>query len=514
MELNEIFKYITVVWREMCQRKFKVALAISLFSFTIMFLGMVKLSNFSSSVTIFADNQNIIKPLLGNKASVTGIKQNRTEQVRDIIHSPRVLTQVVDSIYGEQAFPTPRSKDLKLSQLRKDITIKGLSSNYIKISYQDDSAERTFQILNKVVSLFIESSANAKREESRNAYNFIEQQTRSYKERLLSAETKLKTFQSNNFDGTEMEVNQRIASLRATIEEMKIQVQESNTRINSLKKQLSGESKFAESDFESAVYHAKLQQLKQKKAELLLQYKEDYPAIIVLNYQIADLNKTITEVTNKILPEANLNANFNPLYKELRSKQAAAEVEKQTLINRLNAFNSLLNEAYDRRKRIANNKAELSELTRDYSVFQIQYEDMLAKKEKARISMVLDIQGQGVNFKLQEAATYPTTPKGPRFIHFFIAAPIISLLLIIMLFAAKILLDNRIRFATQLHIIDNMPVLASFGHVSCDQEQLRQRRQNYLLLSFTVLMTSLYVLIALNHKYDLTISQYLNWGAI
>lgn len=514
MELNEIFKYITVVWREICQRKFKVALAISLFSFTIMLLGMIKLSNFSSSVTIFADNQNIIKPLLGSKASVTGIKQNRTEQVRDIIHSPRLLTQAVDSIYGERAFPTPRSKDLKLSQLRKNITIKGLSSNYIKISYQDDSAERTFQVLNKVVSLFIESSAKAKQEESRSAYNFIEQQTRSYKERLLSAETKLKDFQSNNFDGTEMEVNQRIASLRATIEEMKIQAQESNTRIRTLKKQLSGESKFAENGFESAVYHAKLKNLEQKKAELLLQYKEDYPAIIVLNYQIADMNKTITEVINNTAPESNLNANFNPLYKELRSKLATAKVEKQTLLNRLNAFNTLLNEAYERRKRIANNKAELSELTRDYSVFQLQYEDMLAKKEKARISMVLDIQGQGVNFKLQEAATYPTTPKGPRFIHFFVAAPIVSVLVIIMLFVAKIILDNRIRFASQLHIIDNMPVLASFGHVNCSQEKQQRRRQNYLLLSFATGMTALYILIALNHKYDLTISQYLNFGAI
>jgi uncharacterized protein involved in exopolysaccharide biosynthesis len=73
---------------------------------------------------------------------------------------------------------------------------------------------------------------------------------------------------------------------------------------------------------------------------------------------------------------------------------SAAEIEHRTLLNRLNAFNRLLDESYERRKRIANNKAELSELTRDYSVFQMQYEEMLTKKEKARISMELDIQGQ------------------------------------------------------------------------------------------------------------------------
>lgn len=512
MELSEIFKYIKVAWRELCQRKFKVALAVTVFSFAIMFLGMVRLSNFSSSVTIFADNQNIIKPLLGAKASVTGVKQNRTEQVRDIIHSPRLLTQVITEVYGENAFPTAKSKELKLNQLRKNITIKGLSGNYIKISYKDDSAERTFEIINKVVSLFIEDSANAKREESRNAYNFVEQQTASYKELLLAAESKLKHFQSTNFDGTEAEVNERIASLRSTIEEMKIQVQESNTRVQSLEKQLSEESKFTSNDFEAAVYHSQLKNLEQKKAELLLKYREDYPDVIKINFQITDLKKTISEVNAKEQTATDINSEYNPLYKELRSKLSAAEVETSTLLNRLNAFNKLLDEAYERRKRIANNKAELSELTRDYSVFQAQYEDMLAKKEKARISMVLDIQGQGVNFKLQEAATYPNTPTGPRFIHFFIAGPIVGFIIIFMLLISKIILDNRIRFAEQLRAIEGVPVLATFGHTTCKSERKRRRIHNYILIAYTLIAVTTYMLIALTHKYGIPVTQLLELG--
>ncbi|MFT5880912.1 MAG: polysaccharide chain length determinant protein (PEP-CTERM system associated) [Moritella sp.] len=513
MELSEIFKYIKVAWRELCQRKFKVALTVTVFSFAIMFLGMVRLSNFYSSVTIFADNQNIIKPLLGSKASVTGVKQNRTEQVRDIINSPRLLTQVITSVYGENAFPTAKSKDIKLSQLRKNITIKGMSGNYIKITYKDDSAERTFEIINKVVSLFIEDSANAKREESRNAYNFIEQQTDSYKALLLAAEGRLKNFQSTNFDGTEAEVNGRIASLRATIEEMKIQVQESKTRVLSLENQLSEESKFASNNFEEAVYYTQLKNLEQKKAELLLKYREDYPDVIKINYQITDLKKTISEVNLKKPTVTDINSEYNPLYKELRSKRSAAEVETGTLLNRLNAFNNLLNESYERRKRIANNKAELSELTRDYSVFQAQYEDMLAKKEKARISMVLDIQGQGVNFKLQEAATYPNTPTGPRFIHFFIAGPIVGLILILILLISKVILDNRIRFAEQLRIIEGVPVLATLGHATCNKERKQRCIQNYILLAYTLIAVTTYMLIALTHKYGIPVTQLLELGA-
>ena len=182
---------------------------------------------------------------------------------------------------------------------------------------------------------------------------------------LLNAETKLKTFQSNNFDGTESEVNSRIATLRATLEEMKIQIQESDTRIASLEKQLSGESKFASNDYESAVYHTKLKRLEQQKSELLLEYRDDYPAITKLNFQIEDIKQTITEVNNAEQTDTDIDSDFNPLYQELRSKLSFAKVEKQTLLNRLNSFNQLLTEAYERRIRIANNKAELSELTRD-----------------------------------------------------------------------------------------------------------------------------------------------------
>jgi len=512
MDFNEILQYIGVVWRELCKRKFKVALTIIAISFVVMVMGMFRPSTFTTSVTIFADNQNIIKPLLGSKTSVTGIKQNRTAQVRDIIYSPRILNQVVDDIYGKDAFSSAQARDLKMGRLRANLTIDGKGKNYIKLTYKDSNADRAFTTVNKVVTLFIEDSANSKREESRNAYNFIDQQTASYKTLLLAAEDKLKEFQSNNFDGTEAQVSARIVSLRTSIEEMNIQIEETNTRTWSLKAQLSKESRFANSDFEASIYHSQLQTLQKRKATLQLSYQDDYPEIIELTYQIADIKKNMQEANSKPKPKKAIESDFNPLYKELRSKLSTARVEKRTLTNRLKAFNLLLDEAYDRRKRIANNKAELSELTRDYSVFQAQYEDMLAKKEKARISMVLDIQGQGVNFKLQEAASYPNAPTGARFIHFLIAGPIFALALVVGLFTAKIILDGRIRFATQLATIEGVSVLASLPRTITKKEKNKQRAANMSLLILCIVASLIYAGIAIRHKYGLSLAQIIELG--
>ena len=507
MEINEIFKYITAVWQEICLRKFKAALLVTVISFSILAIGIYKPSVFHSETTIFADTQNIIQPLLSQQTSITNVKQSKTAQVRDVIFSPRQLNKVIDAVYGKNSFPTPQSRADKLAYLRQRIEVEGLSGNYLKISYQDDNADITFRLLNEVVSLFVEDSANTKKNESRSAYNFIEQQVESYKDQLLLAEKKLKIFKSSHLDGTETEVESRISQIRNDIEDMKIQQMESLTRIWSLKKQLRSQDKFSSNDYEASIYHSRLMELQQHLDDLLLSYKDDYPEVVEVRYQIADMKKNITNLSSNEKDKDQIGSQFNPLYQEISSKLSTAQVEHNTIGNRLNAFKALLEEAYERRKRIANNQAELSELNRDYSVIKDLYEDMLANKEKARLSMVLDIEGQGVNYKIQEPASYPTLPSGPRFLHFFITGPILGFLILVALFLVKILLDNKIRFASQLAQFTNVPLLVSIAHQLNNSERNKKRLENITLVFCFLFVATVYVGIAVSHRYGYPISE-------
>jgi polysaccharide chain length determinant protein (PEP-CTERM system associated) len=502
MELNEIYKYIIAVWHEISLRKLKSALLATLVSFGILAIGIMKPSVFNSEVTIYADTQNIIKPLLGDQTAVTKVKESRTSQVRDIIYSPRQLNKVIVRIYGKTAFLAPSSRDKKIAELRQALQVEGLNGNYLKISYQDNDADLTFRLLNEVVRLFIEDSANTKRDESRGAFNFIEQQVSSYKEQLLRAENKLKSFKSTHLDGTETEVESRISTLRNDIEDMKIQEMESQTRISSLKNQLRSQDKFSSNDYEAALYYTRLNQLQQQLNNLLLSYKSDYPEVVEVKYQISDTKKSIADLGNRKNEKEGFANEFNPLYTELSSKLSTAQIEHNTIKNRLNAFDELLEKAYQRRKRIANNQAELSELNRDNSVIKKLYEDMLANKEKARLSMVLDIEGQGVNYKVQEPAVYPTVPSGPRLLHFFIAGPIIGLLFLLGVATAKIMLDNKIRFASQLSAFSQVPLLVRINHNMNRSERKKRRLSNIVLTLFLFCAVTLYMAIALAHKYE------------
>ena len=77
-------------------------------------------SKFEVSATIFADNQNILKPLLNNSAAQSDI-QNQTKVVRDTMYSPRILKEAVESVYGLDGFESAEALGQKINQLRNSL---------------------------------------------------------------------------------------------------------------------------------------------------------------------------------------------------------------------------------------------------------------------------------------------------------------------------------------------------------------------------------------------------------
>lgn len=468
MDFTLLVKYANVVFREAWQRKFLCLFGFALISFAILIVGMFWSSKFEVSATIFADNQNILKPLLNNQAA-QGSVQNQTKVVQETMHSPRILKEAVEKVYGLDSFESAEALGQKITQLRSKLKISGLGSSYIKVSYSDTTAEDAYQVINTVIDSFIKASSEDQRSESREAFMFIDNQVNQYKDQLLLAEERLKNFRANNFDGRDGDVDSRISKLRAQIEELKISIDEDKTTIGSLQNQLRNESEYSSAKFKADVYSERLAALETQRKNLLLSYTEDYPDVVSLTYQIEDVRRAIKEAAEVKKSGKSSNTSdedriLNPLYQELRSRLSKAQTDMQAKEKRLLAIERLQEEEYERRKRIAERNAQESELTRDYNVTKKIYEDMLERKEKARLSMTLNIEGQGVTYRIQEPALPPLNPTGLRFAHFVMLGPIAGFLAVIGLLVAYVLVDQRIRFADQLNQFD-VPTLAVVPHV-------------------------------------------------
>ena len=494
-DLNFIFSFLTILWRELLAHKYKLMTAVIVLCVLILPVGAKWPVKFETGITIYADNQNIIKPLLQGQAAVTRVKENKAKVVQNVMHSPRILSGVIDNVYGVDAFESAAEREMLFSDIRERLKLKRISTNYIQINFQDSDPDRAYGIINEAVNVFLKDSSDSKKEESKSAYHFIDSQVKAYKAQLIGAEEQLKIFDSKNFDGSGGSVDSRIAQLRATIEELEIDNKELSTRIKYLDSQVSEEAKYSIKEYKSQVFHEQLSELSSQLSLLKMHYKDDYPDIVKVKLQIEDVKQEIQDLDSKKLEDFDEggSAISNPLYEELRSKHADAKIQRESNLRRLASYNKSLEEQYERRQQVANNQAEFAELTRDYSVTKKIYEDMLARKEMARLSMTLDIEGQGVSYRIQEPAVFPLTPSGLRFIHFIIFGPIFSVLIVIGFMAVFLFLDPRIRSKEELSQFGDIEVLAVVSHMSGGESLSIARSEVVRVLAVGSLCIAVYI---------------------
>ncbi len=497
-----IFQYVKEIFRQARRKIHWLLVSCAIISFAAMAIGINYKPKYETSITIYADNQNVIKPLLEGQATVTMPKTERIRIVQETMFSPRLLEQVVKASFGDTTLLSGTDEmEEAMIGLRKNIALSAPANNYIKISYSHENAEISYRVVNKLTNLFIEESAQNKRAESKSAYTFIDEQVKSYKQQLVDAENKLKSFEAANIDGVESQVNTSIARLQATIDEISIDVEAEEVRIAALEVQLANEDRFASSNYNARVYRDRLAQLESQLDTLKLNYRDGHPDVVDMKLQIQDMKRTIVDVEN-----ASQNADasgddltgergMNPIYEELSSSLSSARVNLQTMRHRLTANKNRLQAQYQRRVRVAANTADLSELTRDYSVTKGIYEDLLERKERARISMTLDLAGQGVTYKVLEPAVFPVLPTGLRFLHFVIAGPILGAIIPFGILAVLTLIDSKIKFADQLNEAFPGIVLAVLP-----AEETRYRNWRLVLISTSVVLIA-YTSIAVTFQY-------------
>ena len=481
--LNVFFREL-IAWRVLCVIIFGVV------TFTTLGVGFYWPKVYESKAAIYVDQQNIIEPLLRGSAEVTRLDQAKV--ARETIYSRSFLLEV-----GEEAgISVPREQwedegviqERLISRIRDIIQIGRRGDRLIEVTSRSNDPAEAYQVASTVMAKFIQDSADEKRRESKEAFVFIDNQVKSYKEQLTTAEARLKAFKINNQEGTEDSVHQRLSDLRAKIQELQLRIDEETTKRKEVMAQLTKESEYLPQRYRADVYRNRLQELRNKLRLLRLDYTETYPDIVSIKLQIESLEKAVADSeTGPSSTTENQEAQTNPLFEELRLKLSETEVAIRVLNRRLTALKRLMTEEQERLRRVATSNAELAELVRDYDVTKAIYEDMLERKEKARMSMALDIEGQGVSYRIQEPANFPQTPLGLHLTHFAAVAPFLGAAAPIGLLVALIIMDPRIRFASQLETLEGTPLLGVIPHMTTPLNK-RVRRWDVIALVLCLLL--------------------------
>ncbi|MBV1880913.1 MAG: hypothetical protein KUG82_04730 [Pseudomonadales bacterium] len=469
-----IEQLVLILYREMLARFRLIILCFVVISVVVLINGYNWPKKFSSSTSLFADQTNIIGPLMEGVADTTQVMSQAN--AREVIFSRRTMKEILQ--VGGWMDDSPSA--VEQERIANDIkarTVIGVASGLIRITYTDNDAERAFRTASKYAEMFLDETIRSKKQESREAYGFIDKQVNEYHQKLTEAEERLKTFRSDNIDATpgrQNEVYANISQLRRRIDSTELSLKEAHIRRKSLEAQLSGEVATVGSNNTVSFYQERLEHLKRQYDSLRLSYHDSYPDIVRTKQQIEDIKMTIDAENGKAALGRNNTQesvgsyedeplSYTPFYQQLKINLSATRTEIEMFKIRLIETRKRLDNERKRALMMSEGQALESELARDYEVNQTIYRDLLRKRENARVSMHLDMEGRGLTYKVQESANLPLVPSGVRFMHFILLGPIAGIGIPLGILFVLIQIDPRVRMEATLIDKMELPVLAVTG---------------------------------------------------
>lgn len=490
-ELRPMASLVPALINEARRRRLALGIAFALIALAALTAGMLWPRKYVASTTILAQESSIITPLMEGAAAPTANK-NRANMARDVIFSRKVMAKILEAGGWMATNPSPVEQDRLAEGIKSRTQVQITRDNLITIAYSDNNAKRTFEVARAFAQLFISESLASKQRESREAYEFINSQVEAYRTKLTDAEDKLKAYRDANADarpGSEADTAARISQLRTQIESARMDMMERRSQEGSLAAQLNGESEVSTVQTADGVLQVQLGELQSQLNKLLLTYTDSYPDVVRIRHQIEDLKKQLA-ASDQRRQAAQLagtpttldnNVTFNPAYQQIKTQLASARAASAAAAARMGASESMLQAELQRSARIANSENVTAELTRDYNVNRDVYQDLLKRRENARVSMNLDAEQRGLNFLVQNPAVMPLSPTGLRFLHFGLAGMGLSVALPLGLLLALVWFDPRVRSVWQLEQAIGTPVLATIPFYPTPSDRRRDRMRNTIV---------------------------------
>lgn len=448
---------------------------------------------YHASTTILVSEDNIIRQLMEGRAVATSV-YDRAAIAREVVFSRRVMDQTLEAGGWSVSDLDKAERDRLAENIEGRTTIGSPRENLIQIEYWDTEPGRAQKVTASFAEKFMAESAEAKREESREAYEFIAGQVDEYHNRLVEAESRLKQFLETSEDaqpGSGMEVHARVAELRRDLENWQMEQQALRSRMRTLQGQLGELGSDTQLDSYQNQLRAQIARLQSELDSQMLDLTPRHPDVVRTRHRIEALREEMAAAADRIRRgEDSSRTLHSPLHQELGSTQASVSREIAGYDARIRSGEALLANEIERGRRVADSDMELAELSRDHEVNQEIYADLLNRLENARLSMHMDETGNGLTFSIHEPAVEPARPSGLRFLHIAAGGLTAAFAMPLGLILLLVRLDPRVRSPQSLERAADLPLLVAMPRYWTDTD----RRKWWIRVRLSILAVVLTLL--------------------
>ena len=384
---------------------------------------------YESQARVYVDTQSMLRPLLTGLVAQPNVDQMVTMMSRTLV-SRLNLEKVIRMADMDIGLRTPEDREQLIARLAKGLAINSAGrENLYTITYADRNPEQAKRVVQSLLTIFMEGSAGNKRKDSDSARAFIEDQLRSYSEKLVAAENAVMAFKRKHqglMPGDGRDFYGALSEAKAALRQASLELKEALNSRDAIKQQLAGEAQAAArpGDQVAAVQppselDLRIRALQQKLDALRLVYTEQHPDIVATTRIIAQL-KEQREADEKLKQPAQdggkpaPRAPQGPLYEQLMVSLAAAEANVAAMKARVAEYDVRHNELQATANALPQVEAEYKQLTRDYEVIRARYDRLLERRESAQISGDVEASDVAMGFRVIDPPQVPLEPSGPN----------------------------------------------------------------------------------------------------
>jgi polysaccharide chain length determinant protein (PEP-CTERM system associated) len=459
-------------------------------------------NNYQASARVFVDTQSILKPILAGMTSIPNVEQQVSIMSRTLLSRPNVerVMRMADLDIKTQSV---KEKEALVNDLINQLKIGGTASNDIySISYNNADPKLAKNVVQSLLTIFIEGSFGDKRQDSDNAVRFIDEQIKLYEQKLVAGENALKEFRLKNNNltaGKEGDYGAKLAETTEMLNQAKLALIEAEQARNSIKNEIAGEEPILEGEAAQQTQaapvnpelDARIAALQKNLDMLRTQFTDQHPDIAATKRLIDQLDeRKRQEAKQRGSAPPVIGKNYTPVMQQLKIALSDAEARVASIRARVDEYSARVVRLRSMGSAVPEVEAELAQLNRDYQINKSNYEKLVASREAAKLSGNLSATTEMMSFRIIDPPTVPLKPVGPNRPRLFS-----------MVFAGAVLAGLGVAFLisqvrptylshAQLRALTGLPVLGSISMNWTDKEKSRRQRG---LIAFGTVLTALII---------------------
>jgi polysaccharide chain length determinant protein (PEP-CTERM system associated) len=380
--------------------------------------------DYQSSARVYVDTQSILKPLLSGMTTVPNVEQQVAIMSRTLLSRPN-LERVMRMVDLDVVSKTPREREKAVDELLQKIRIGGTATYDIySISYSNSNPKLVRDVVQSLLTIFLEGSFKGKKGESEKAVQFIDDQIRAYEDKLVAAENSVKEFKLKNatlLPRQGVDYGAQLLMSTDALNNAKLELVEAEQARNAINAQISGDEPILgvgvdpdPATIDNPELDSRISALNKSLDALLLQYTEAHPDIISTRRLIALLQeRKVQEAKTRAAP-SDPGKNYSPMLQQLKVALAEADAKVASIRARVAEMETRHATLLEQSKAVPEVESQLAQLNRDYQINKDNYEKLIGRREAAKLSGDLTTTTEMMTFKIIDPPTTPLRPIGPN----------------------------------------------------------------------------------------------------